>query len=125
MGPVPSWSIPLPQLLVRFSKRNDWHDPPDRLPLVFVGNTSIMDEEWSTFAAKNQVEYISPYLTFCNLDSCLAKIAGEPVAFDTRHLTDAGSSFLIQSNLHKILDSSPPAGLAAQQRHRVQLSATG
>ena len=118
MGPVPSWSLPLPQLLVRFSKRNNWNDPPDRLPLAFVGNTSMMDEQWSTFAEKNQVAYISSYRTFCNLDGCLAKIAGEPVAFDARHLTNAGSSFLIKSNLRKILDflPSPSIGPAAEQR---------
>lgn len=116
VGPVPAWSLPVPQLLVRFSRRNNWNDPPDRLPLVFVGNTSVVDKKWATFAAENQIAYISPYLTFCNLEGCLAKIAGEPVVFDTRHLTDTGSSFFIQSNLDKILGSSPRTGLAVQQR---------
>jgi len=69
------------------------------------------------FAEKNQVTYISSYRTFCNLDGCLAKIAGEPVAFDARHLPDAGSYLLIQSNLNKILRSSPPAEPAAEQSH--------
>jgi peptidoglycan/LPS O-acetylase OafA/YrhL len=104
-GPVPAWPISAPKSLIKFSQRNNWQDPPDRLPSGFATETRQMDATMAAIAEKQRISYISPYHTFCNADGCLAKIAGVPTAVDCCHLTDVGSIFLIKANLAKILSA--------------------
>jgi peptidoglycan/LPS O-acetylase OafA/YrhL len=115
LGPVPVWKRGLPNevlryfvmhhalIPVRFSQRvyQTWNDAQMRSTLMGDG-----------------AEYISAWDAMCDKDGCLTRLGKKPediVASDQHHLTESGSTFIIQSIKDKIVPvgvrSDPPSGL--------------
>jgi peptidoglycan/LPS O-acetylase OafA/YrhL len=108
LGPVPVWKRGLPNEVLRyfvmhhaliparFSQRvyQSWDDAQMRSALMGVG-----------------AEYVSAWDAMCDKDGCLTRLGEKPediVASDQHHLTESGSTFLIQSIKDKILPVGAP-----------------
>jgi peptidoglycan/LPS O-acetylase OafA/YrhL len=106
LGPVPVWKRGLPNEVLRyfvmqhaliparFSQRvyQTWNDAQMRSTLMGDG-----------------AEYISAWDAMCDKDGCLTRLGEKPedlVASDQHHLTESGSTFIIQS----IKDTIVPVG---------------
>jgi peptidoglycan/LPS O-acetylase OafA/YrhL len=96
IGPVPVWKRTLPNALINYYRLN--HIIADRLT---GGVSGQANDEWMESIAKNEgVEYISAWRSLCNSDGCITttgKSAKDVVTFDTVHLTNSGSAFLMKS----------------------------
>jgi peptidoglycan/LPS O-acetylase OafA/YrhL len=96
VGPDPWFGrIPPPEFAIRYYNVHRTL-PPERLKDVYIKspNDSVMKK----FAADLDVEYVSPADVFCDNDGCIFRTDGPDsslVAFDTQHLTAAGSRFFI------------------------------
>ena len=77
------------------------------------------DAQMRSEMRKVGAEYISAWDVMCNADGCLTRLGERPedvVASDQHHLTESGSTFIIQSIKDKIVPVGaprldPPSGL--------------
>src|SRR6185369_16968876 len=93
VGPVPYWKRTLPFLLVNSYRFQ--HRIPDRMTNSVSGST--IDSLMEAFSKGENVEYISAWKRFCNVEGCLTRTgssAEDVVALDQVHLSDRGSEFL-------------------------------
>jgi peptidoglycan/LPS O-acetylase OafA/YrhL len=103
VGPVPVWNPSLPKVLLNYY----WAKRPERLParLAFgVAILSNLDDRIRQVANKFGAVFVSPIQVFCDADGCLASIGDDPknlTAWDSAHLTDAGSEYLGRSIAQK------------------------
>lgn len=70
----------------------------DRTYRNFNSLSSDVNEKLKAFAIKNSVAFVSPIDLLCNADGCListSKTQLIPLAWDNAHLTEAGSTLLI------------------------------
>lgn len=96
LGPVPVWKRTLPHSLVNFYRMR--HTIVDRIAAGVSGPEN--DERMEGFSRAAGVEYISAWHILCDQDGCLTRIgptANDVVTTDIVHLSDAGSSFLIDA----------------------------
>lgn len=96
LGPVPVWKRTLPHSLVNFYRLR--HTIADRIAAGVSGPES--DERMAAFSKAAGVEFISAWHVLCNPEGCLTRIgptANDVVATDIVHLSDAGSTFLIEA----------------------------
>ena len=95
VGPVPVWKRELPIELIRAYQKDTVL--PDRIRMEerkFARIDKAMSEQSKVW----QVHYISPVRFLCNRQGCLARIgdsADRILYFDTDHLTEAGSGYLV------------------------------
>jgi peptidoglycan/LPS O-acetylase OafA/YrhL len=96
LGPVPVWKRTLPHSLVNFYRMR--HTIVDRIAAGVSGPEN--DERMEGFSRAAGVEYISAWHILCDQEGCLTRIgptANDVVTTDIVHLSDAGSSFLIDA----------------------------
>jgi peptidoglycan/LPS O-acetylase OafA/YrhL len=95
LGPVPVWKRTLPHSLVNFYRLR--HAIPERLSTGMSGPQG--DERMEAFSKSAGVEYISAWHTLCNSEGCMTRVgpaSRDVITTDRVHLSDAGSSFLIE-----------------------------
>jgi peptidoglycan/LPS O-acetylase OafA/YrhL len=95
LGPVPVWKRTLPHSLVNFYRLR--HTIADRIAAGVSGPEN--DERMEGFSKAAGVEFISAWHLLCNQEGCLTRVgttANDVVTTDIVHLSDAGSSFLIE-----------------------------
>ena len=100
LGPEPVWKRMLPHTLVNNYRFR--HQIADRLANGVSGPE--IDQRMEAFSRAAGVEYLSAWHILCNEQGrergCLTRIgptAGDVVAVDNVHLSDAGANFLIQA----------------------------
>ena len=98
IGPVPYWKVSLPKIMVRTWLET--HQFPDAADNLNVSNTFKMDERMSEISQGLAVRYVSPVRLLCDgSHRCLTMVsAGAPetvFAFDSAHLTDTASGYLV------------------------------
>lgn len=70
----------------------------DRTFERFDRESVVADEKIKVFAQENKVSYVSPQDLLCNTEGCLISTSREkfyPLAWDYSHLTEAGSTLLV------------------------------
>jgi len=102
VGPVPWWKRGLPQQMLSF-----YITHRDLLPIrssSFVSNLWD-DEQARSYITSKGAEYVSAWRIFCNVEGCLTRINERSLsALDTVHLTEDGSTFLVDSIAGKLLE---------------------
>jgi hypothetical protein len=96
LGPVPVWKRTLPHSLVNAYRLQ--HAVADRIATGVSGPQG--DERMQAVSRAAGVEYISARHALCNPEGCLTRVgptANDVVTTDIVHLSDAGSSFLIEA----------------------------
>jgi peptidoglycan/LPS O-acetylase OafA/YrhL len=96
LGPVPVWKRTLPHSLVNAYRLQ--HAIADRIATGVSGPQG--DERMQAVSRAAGVEYISARHALCNPEGCLTRVgptANDVVTTDIVHLSDAGSSFLIEA----------------------------
>lgn len=103
LGPVPVWKRSLPNEVVRYLVIHHALIPARSSERVY---RTWDDAQMRSEMTKVGAEYISAWDVMCNADGCLTRLGEKPedvVASDQHHLTESGSSFLIQSIKDKIV----------------------
>jgi peptidoglycan/LPS O-acetylase OafA/YrhL len=72
---------------------------------AFYGRSQAWDDLVQRALAGTPAHFISPLSTLCNAEGCLLTVPGkeDSTAWDTAHLTSAGSEFFVQSNARALL----------------------
>jgi peptidoglycan/LPS O-acetylase OafA/YrhL len=108
LGPVPVWKRGLPNEVLRYFVIHHALIPARSSQRVYQ---SWDDAEMRAAIVKLGAEYISAWDVMCNADGCLTRLGEGPddiVASDQHHLTESGSTFLVQSIEDKILPEGAP-----------------
>lgn len=96
VGPSPRWHDPLPKILVKKYRLS--RKIPEYLPDKNHKDNYFLDDEFSTFAKKNGLIYVSPMKILCKKNyTCLTKIdnqADSIVNWDENHFTEKASIFI-------------------------------
>lgn len=115
LGSPPWWTKRgLPHLALNYFRMHHTLLPlriTDQLP----GSDS--DAALAKFSADVGVEYISAWHAFCDANGCVTRTGSSGanlVAFDSDHLTKAGSEFLIQSISQRLFEPSAISKLKAE-----------
>jgi hypothetical protein len=99
-GPVPEWKSSLPKQLERYIQKNNLLSIPVRMNYGLEKYSNDIDLKLELIAKMSNSEYFSPLSSLCNIDGCLTYIEKghkNLIAWDSGHLTNHGSSFLINS----------------------------
>lgn len=108
VGPVAMYPKPLPRLLRRASRRGAL---PERLPTARMPELAAIDRTMHDLAEATGAQYVSPLGTMCDTTGCLAALQGRPgglVTWDADHLTDVGSTLVVDRLLAGYLQPSSP-----------------
>ena len=98
VGPVPVWENNLPKQIFLFCKKNTPCDIPVRMQMGLVPKVFELDQQMAQFAIQENVNYLSPIKVLCDAQGCLIRTgeAGNTItSWDSEHLTDAGSQYLV------------------------------
>lgn len=105
VGPVPAWVNNLPKQIFLYCKKNVPCDIPVRMQMGLVPNVFELDRLMTRFANRENVNYLSPINVLCDSQGCLVRTgdAGNTItAWDSEHLTDEGSRYLVSRFGHLI-----------------------
>ncbi len=107
LGPVPAWKRGLPGQMLSYYIVHRSLLP--RRSNSFVVN--FWDDATATaFFAKHGVTFVSAWAVFCDTEGCLTRMDdGTLSTFDTAHLSEQGSIFLIREIADRLLGSARPA----------------
>ncbi len=106
IGEVPTWPLPLQQMLYRAYKVDPLHKIPDRLT-SFEMDTRGIDRKLKDITSSLGTTFISAHDTLCNENGCLARLGStvkDLVQVDNHHLSAAGSRFLINHIAKQIFE---------------------
>lgn len=95
MGPAPTWTEPLPKVLVKLHR--DGGAIPVRATFKLAEATVEADETMARFAANAGVEYFSTFKAMCNEEGCLTYTVNSPeglTTWDYGHLTTSGAQYV-------------------------------
>ena len=104
VGPVAHWIRPLSGVLARHMLAKNSNDVPSRLSM---GSNSIiegLDYRLAKLSKSLSIDYVSPYLDFCNSDGCLVVMQDSTTgvkqltAFDDSHLMPYAAEFFVMKN---------------------------
>jgi hypothetical protein len=98
VGPVPDWNDGLPRQLIKYFYKNTFHNIPNRMNFGLNDKFINMDDYLSKISSDFVVNYISPYKILCDNDGCITKLGNSSnslIQWDSRHLTQTGSDFLV------------------------------
>ena len=108
LGPVPVWKRGLPNEVLRYFVMHHALIPALSSQRVYQ---TWDDAQMRSTIIKVGAEYISAWDVMCNADGCLTRLGEKPediVASDQHHLTESGSTFLVQSIKDKIVPEGAP-----------------
>jgi peptidoglycan/LPS O-acetylase OafA/YrhL len=98
VGPLPEWNDNVPNLIYKKYKADPLRLIPEKMFFGLKSNYSEIDQKLVTIAAEYDVKYLSPRSVLCDVNGCIVIIGEEEktnIAFDTTHLTLAGSKYLV------------------------------
>jgi peptidoglycan/LPS O-acetylase OafA/YrhL len=98
VGPVPVFNPSLPKALMSFYAATGGARPPERMKFA-LNQLTEFDDALRKAAAESSIIFVSPDDVMCNAQGCLTRIGDDPgklTAFDSAHLTDEGSSYLVE-----------------------------
>ncbi len=98
VGPVPTWAPALPRALFEAYRSDPLHRIPYRLRHQVAPEGFKYDGEMQAFVRGSPATYISVFDIYCNADGCMTRVGDEAdsiVAWDSAHLTSAGSKYLV------------------------------
>jgi peptidoglycan/LPS O-acetylase OafA/YrhL len=101
LGPAPEWKRTLPHSLINYYRFH--HVIPERLASGASGPAG--DLRIQALSREAGVEYISAWHLLCNAEGCLTRTgptAGDVVATDIVHLSEAGSGFLAAAVMREL-----------------------
>lgn len=97
VGHLPTWTTPLPRLLL--TQWRDGGDVPDRLIKPLDSRALAADQAMNSALRGTDAIFISPYEALCNAQGCLTLQAHAgllmPIALDESHLTPSGSALFV------------------------------
>ena len=104
VGPLPSWPIALPALVLQTYFNDSLKAVPHRLELPQSERDAVsrLDAQFGSVAAAAGAIYVSPFGSLCTEQLCTVMIDGAPVAWDKFHLTVAGSAFVARDIYGKL-----------------------
>ncbi len=108
MGPAPNWVHPVPQVLVAAFERDPFHRVPNRTSFGLLPNAAQAERQLRSIVAPLGVVYVSELDILCDADGCLARIGrtdDDFTAWDSSHLTAAGSELLIRGAATRLFDT--------------------
>jgi peptidoglycan/LPS O-acetylase OafA/YrhL len=106
LGPPVQWGPGLPQAIVAYYQQSARHQLIPERTTFLVGTPSPAEGFFRARAPEWAVEYISVRDAMCNAEGCLARVgpaAADVTAFDSIHLTRAGSKYLASAIVPQIL----------------------
>jgi hypothetical protein len=117
VGPVPTWAHALSEVLVAAFEQDPRHRVPIRTSFGLLPSAPPVDRQLRDAAAQLGIVYISVLDIMCDQDGCLARIGDRQkdlTAWDTCHLTAAGSEFVIRAAALRLFDA-PLVGANVQR----------
>ncbi len=102
IGPVPIWNPSLPKAIFEAYKSEWPHRIPARMNNIATETVRQTDRFMRDIAANNAITYFSAFDAFCNAGGCSTFVGGEPVAWDSSHLTGVGADYLVQGMFEKL-----------------------
>jgi peptidoglycan/LPS O-acetylase OafA/YrhL len=97
MGHLPTWTTPLPRLLL--AEWRDFGTVPEHLLMPLDNQALVADTQLRRALAGTGAVFISPYDAFCNALGCRTMVRRDgrwvPLALDESHLTAQGSALLV------------------------------
>lgn len=99
VGSVPFWNQALPRILTDHFEADPSHRVPTRLRDGIDLRLGPLDLLMAAFAKQRGVRYVSPLRILCNDEGCLTRLGDTPetlTAWDTGHLLDAASIYLVE-----------------------------
>lgn len=109
-GPMPRWGDALPKLLYRQFSSDSLHRIPQRMTSGLYDSNEKLDAQWREMAEKLSVDYVSFMSALCNTEGCLTRVGDKPdelTAWDSIHLTSAGSVFLVDRIFPTLFSKMP------------------
>ena len=106
IGEVPTWPLPLQQMLYRAYKSDPLHKIPDRLS-SFEKDPRGIERQLKDITSSLGVTFISAHDILCNESGCLTRLgstARDLVQVDNHHLSAIGSRFLINHIANQIFE---------------------
>ena len=101
VGPSPKWPDWLPTRIARAYAASGSHDAVPRYSRFTAGRSlrgcRASMRNWSDSAVASGGAYVSAFRLLCRGQRCTVLIDGEPVAFDTFHLTVAAARFIARA----------------------------
>jgi hypothetical protein len=116
VGPVPIWKYGLPVALQQFYLK--FHTIPSRMTFAAILPSGI-DATLKEVAQNAGAAYVSPLKFLCNDAGCLVRVgdrADDIVAWDSTHLTIAGSIYLVD----QIFGDPVVSKMLAASRHSIK-----
>ena len=98
IGPAIYWQGPLSKQVYQSFLKDKLHGIPKRIPLNDNEEIAALDSAMEQFARREHINYISPYKILCISGACLAMVgetADSILAWDYGHLTERGSTYLV------------------------------
>jgi len=98
VGPVPRWENNLPKQLSIYCKQKTPCEVPYYMSMGLIPKIFEIDALMSQFALDQKIYYLSPAKIMCGQNGCLVRqtdAASSITAWDTVHLTDSGSMYLV------------------------------
>jgi hypothetical protein len=102
LGPVPIWNPTLPKAVFDAYKTQWPHRIPVRMNNGSTETVRQTDNVMRDIAAKNGITYFSAFDALCNAEGCLTFIDGKPATWDSAHLTDAGSRYVVHEMFERL-----------------------
>lgn len=100
IGPTPQWEDDLPKILYQYWKLDPAHKIPLRMNFRLKQNFIQLDLQMKDFSKSIGVNYISPKSILCDQAGCITIVTAPSiglVAWDTGHLADMGSQYLVSN----------------------------
>jgi hypothetical protein len=113
IGPVPSWTHALPQVLVMAFNQDPLHRIPTRTSLDLVPDVRSIDTEMRDFAERMDIVYVSPLDILCDRNGCVTRADDqnqELVTWDDTHLTAAGSDIVMKAAARELFGDEETGG---------------
>lgn len=107
VGPVPTWEHNLPKQVFLYCKEVASCEIPKYMQKGLVSQVFALDELMNQFFQQRSVSYLSAIQILCKEGACLVRVGekGNTItAWDSEHLTDVGSEYLVsnfESNRYK------------------------
>ena len=98
VGPVPEWEGSLPAQLYNYYRKHLGEPLPTRMRLGSREEPGRVDSLMVPFCERLKIEYLSPYKMLSDKDGFITRLGDDAdsiVAFDSGHLTIAGSEYLV------------------------------
>lgn len=98
VGPVPVWENNLPKQIFLYCKENAPCEIPRYMRMGLVLPVFELNDAMREFSRQQNTHFLSPVDVLCEQGACLTRVGDKGsaiTAWDSEHLTDSGSEYLI------------------------------